>query len=398
VRRPAADVTGLGCSAAAPVHDGRALREPVAGSDRYEIAASSAAEDREWDAFLAASGAHHAQTSLWRRVKDASGWRGVRLVVRSGGEIAAGVQIYVRRIGPLGAVAYAPKGPVFSDLEGAGMEALVESVQRAMNALRVRYLLFEPSAHSVDLERSLVARSFAPAAMSVEPRATLLLRLGADEDQLLRGMKPRTRYNIRLAARKGIDVREGSEDDLPAFYRLLEATGRRQGFRIYSEDYFRHLWGVLGAKGNAKLFVASHAGIPVSVQLAIAFGTTVTNKLTVWSGEHADRKPNEAVHWAAIRWAGAAGYSLYDFEGIDVSVARALLDGQVLAGDAIPSVTAFKLGFGAGVHLEPQAYERVDGRLLRLVYENAFARVMARRPLVRQTLSALRTRPRRSRR
>lgn len=385
---------GVGTSRGSTAFDARAsLPRLLHAVDGHEIVTSPEAEDDAWDAFLGAAGAHYAQTSLWRRVKDATGWGGVRLVVRADGEIVGGVQIFVRQIPVFGGVAYAPKGPVVDGLDAGAVDALVESVQSAMSALHVRYLLFEPPALPPELERSLAGRSFAPAALTVGPRATLLLAVHDDEEQLLLGMKPRTRYNIRLAARKEIAVREGSADDLSVFYRLLQSTGRRQGFRIYPERYFRRLWHVLGSKGHAKLFVAAHRGVPVSAQLAIAFGTTVTNKLTVWSGEHAGRKPNEAVHWAAIRWAGAAGFERYDFEGIDSAVARTLADGGEPGSDQIPSVTAFKLGFGGDVRLEPQAFERLSGPVLRFAYENSFARVTGNRH-VRRAVSSLRTRGR----
>ena len=369
------------------------LGSPTARSpaNDLEIHTSTDGTDAEWDAFLAAQDAHHAQTSLWARVKDSVGWRAARFIMRTPtGEIVGGCQVFFRRLPAIGSVAYIPRGPILADGDGRGIDDLLDRIRTAQRA-SLRYLLVEPSDLVAPVARSLKASGFEPATVNIGPRATLVLRVDPDEDQLLRSMKPRTRYNIRLATRREIEVREGSGDDLRTFYDLLQATSRRQGFRVYPEAYYRRIWDVLGAGGNARLFVASYRGEPVSAQLAVAFGSTVTNKLTVWSGEHPDRKPNEAVHWAAIRWAGSAGFRFYDFEGIDVSVARALVAGSDVASNTMPSVTAFKLGFGGEIRIAPQAYERIVGRLLRVLYRNT-VRPVTRHVAFRKTVSGLRTR------
>jgi peptidoglycan pentaglycine glycine transferase (the first glycine) len=325
---------------------------------------------------------------MWGRVKDAVGWRAVRFLLEPSGEITGGCQLFLRDVPALGTVAYAPHGPVLDDA-GAGAAELLQAIA-TFGRGRLRYLLFEPSNVPPLLQASLAARGFEPAVLRVGPRATLVLPLDSNEDDLLKRMKGRTRYNVRLAAKKGIEVHRSSEDDLSNFYKLLRATARRQRFQIYPESYYRRLWKVLAPGGQAQLFMATYQGAPVSAQLAIVFGSTVTNKLTAWSGAHADRKPNEAVHWGAIRWAAAAGFKYYDFEGVDASVARALLNGDDVQSDAIPSVTAFKLGFGGEPRLEPQSYERVSGRLARFAYRNVLSRTSAHAAF-RSAISTVRT-------
>ena len=93
------------------------------------------------------------------------------------------------------------------------------------------------------------------------------------------------------------------------------------------------------------------------------------------SKPHADRRPNEAVFWAAIQWAKAHGYRCFDFEGIDPAGARAVLRGEGLPESLQHSPDFFKLGFGGQVILYPEAYDQVHNPILRWVYRKASPRV-----------------------
>ncbi|NIV29997.1 MAG: peptidoglycan bridge formation glycyltransferase FemA/FemB family protein, partial [Anaerolineae bacterium] len=80
----------------------------------------------------------------------------------------------------------------------------------------------------------LQALGFRPSTQAIQPRRTILVDLTADQEELLRRMKQKTRYNVRLAARKGVTVRAGSETDLASFYDLMETTAQRDGFGIHT--------------------------------------------------------------------------------------------------------------------------------------------------------------------
>jgi hypothetical protein len=200
------------------------------------------------------------------------------------------------------------------------------------------------------------------------PIATLLVDLSKDEDRLLAGMKSRTRYNIRLAERRGVNVRRGGERDLATFYRLLTMTGQRQRFPVPPQEYFRDMLRIMVPRGHASLFIAEFAGEPLSAALLIAFGGMVSYKRGGWSGEQGNLHPNELLHWTAIRWAKREGYRYYDFEGVDLPahVPGAHLDP---AASRVRSVSAFKTGFGGDLVLLPQAYELVDNPVLRRGYD-----------------------------
>jgi lipid II:glycine glycyltransferase (peptidoglycan interpeptide bridge formation enzyme) len=181
-------------------------------------------------------------------------------------------------------------------------------------------------------------------------------------------MDSKTRYNIRLSERKGVTVREGTDGDLSTFYRLLLDTGARQEFTTYDEQYYSTVWHLYAPRGYARVFLAEYRGEPVSALFAIAFGDTVTYWRGAWSGRHGNVHPNEALHWAAIRWAGENRYKYYDFEGIDPEVAHAVVRGEPLSAGTQRSVATFKLGFGGEVVFWPGVYDWVPNPVLRRAY------------------------------
>ena len=206
--------------------------EGVNGADarapacRVEIA--DELHDPAWDAFLAQTpGGHHTQTSLWAQVKASVGWRSTRSSPR-GRRIVAGAQLLLRPLLLIGAVGYVPRGPVSVTDDPEAATLVMDGLLRLASARRVRYLSIQPPCNGQVLAEALPRRGFQRSAREVEPTATVVLDLNPSEDELLARMKMRTRYNVRLGVRKGIVVREGTEADIPAFHRLLQATGGRQ--------------------------------------------------------------------------------------------------------------------------------------------------------------------------
>lgn len=118
----------------------------------------------------------------------------------------------------------------------------------------------------------------------------------------------------------------------------------------------------------------------VSVQLAVAFGDTVVNKLSVWSGLHASRKPNEALQWYAVCWSKEHGYRYYDLEGIEPQAVGAIQRDEAAPESSLRSVTSFKLGFGGRVVELPGVYEHFCNRAMRVLYDEIVAGIGALLP------------------
>jgi lipid II:glycine glycyltransferase (peptidoglycan interpeptide bridge formation enzyme) len=217
-----------------------------------------------------------------------------------------------------------------------------------------------------------------------------VLDLQQDQEVMLAEMRAKTRHNIRHSQRSGVTVREGTAAELHDYYHLVAATSQRKNFSVFPEEYFSAMWRSLRPHGYIKLFLAEFKGEIVSAQIAIPFGDTVINKLSVWSGQHASQHPNEALMWGAIAWAKAHGYRYYDFEGIDPTVARLILQQQDLPDSLKHTVTTFKLGFGGEVKFFPGVYGYIPNAFLRGIYTTIFAK-LPNSPMVYAALHNLRT-------
>ena len=95
---------------------------------------------------------------------------------------------------------------------------------------------------------------------TVQPRTTLWLDLRPEEETLLASFKQKWRYNVRLAQRKGVTVREGTVGDLPAFVALMQTTGDRNDFAVHSPAYYRRFWELFAPPGRAALLLAEAEG------------------------------------------------------------------------------------------------------------------------------------------
>lgn len=338
----------------------------------YEVIKSYNIKAPHWDDFLKeVSGAHYFQSSLWAEIYASIGWRVGRVLVRQNKRIVAGAQVLFKPMSSIAAVGYIPKGPIFKIDDPVLIETLFTELSNLAQDNRIWLLAIQPPINSSDWLYQLQDFKFCPSKIEMGPIATLLIDLKSDLETILGHMKPRTRYNIRLSSRTGIHVREGTARDIESYYKLVQATASRQQFSIYSKRYFKKIWEVLEPHGQIKLFLSDYKGNVVSAQLVVVFRDTVVNKLSVWSGEFAKLKANEAVYWYAICWSKKHGYSYFDLEGINPNAARSILHNKPIPKALHQSVTSFKVGFGGNVMLLPGVYEHICNQELRLIYKNA---------------------------
>jgi lipid II:glycine glycyltransferase (peptidoglycan interpeptide bridge formation enzyme) len=323
---------------------------------QYAVAVDGDSDGPQWDAFLADTpSAQYQQTSLWARVKAAQGWRAARALITRDGLIHGGAQVLYRSL-PLGRIGFVARGPVVAGTDPALAATAAAGVVQLARECSLTYLVVQPPSVNADLiTHQLVRRGFRAAPQVVAPHvgSTVLLDLRDGEAALLRKMRSSTRGNIRLSERRGVTVRQGDAEDVPVFHSLLTATARRQEFLIPPAAVFADVWAILAPHGAIRMGVAEFDGEPLSAFLWLVFGDSLTYWRGAWSGEHAELRPNEALHWAGIRWAASAGLRWYDLEG----------------------VTHFKKGLGGQVLALPGPFELVPNRVLRRLYPAAFHRL-----------------------
>lgn len=338
---------------------------PGLGRYGYELSAHSGPGGDEWDAFVAqAAGGHHVQTSRWAQVKEAVGWRGVRVLTRRDGELVGGCQLLIRKLPIGGSLAYGPHGPLLPSASEDALNALLAGLREVTRQHRVRYLKLQPPIGREDIGSALDTRGFVRSELSAGPSATVQVNLEPVPERLLREMRRGHRNRIHRAEKAGVVVRQGGETDLPVVRSLIEATSRRRGFAAFPLDYYARMWRSFIADGHGTVLVAEHQETALGALVVIAWGETVTAKVSGATREGGDIFSEAVLDWAGMRWAQERGYRLYDLDGIDEATARSLIAGAQVPPAARPGVTHYKLGLGGDVVISPQARDRAYGKVL----------------------------------
>lgn len=313
--------------------------------------------DAAWYDFIQATNGSFVQTNAWGEVKSKWGWFSRRVGIMSNGVVIAGAQILFRAL-PLGfTIAYAPRGPLAVSDNAQIMESLYQAIHRVCRRHRAVLLTIEPEWQlPTSKVAELAVANFRPAPATIQPSATIMVDLRPSEEEILAQMHQKWRYNIRLAGRKEITVRVGSEADIPTFHALTQITGERDEFAVRPADYYADVYRAFGSQ--ARLYVAEFEGKALGAIMVVTVGNTATYLYGASSNEERQRMPNHALQWAAIQQAKADGCHWYDFWGIPPEVPE---DGEVqeLGTGGLWGVFRFKHGFGGKIVKYPGAFDYV---------------------------------------
>lgn len=298
-----------------------------------------------WDsALLSLPQPHVLQSWAWGETKTQTGWRARRLVWREGDRPVAAAALLARRLNarlPL-AVAYVPKGPILDWADAGRVEAVLARLEAEARSAHAIFVKIDPDVRAdtpvgAAVAAALARRGWRPSREQIQYRNTVVSDLAPDEEALLAGMKPKWRYNIRLAERRGVSVRDGAAADLPAFYAMYAETGARDRFLVRPFDYYRAIWDRFLAERLGRLLLAEVDGAAVAGLFLFRFGSTAWYFYGASTAQGRELMPNHALQWAALRWARAAGCTRYDWWG-----APDVLD----ESDPLWGVFRFKQGFG----------------------------------------------------
>jgi len=281
------------------------------------VRSATPAEIERWDELVAANpdGGHILQSRAWGEFKRQHGWKPVYLMETLGGGNPLAILVLQRVVPPLGRLWYLPKGP------GVGT---LEQLEEVTTVLRN-----QAPAFTVKLEPELQTQLATPAALrrvglrqarhDVQiTRATIIVDLRRDEDELLASFKPKTRYNIRLAARRGVTVTpvDATEEHIDVMYRLMAATRDRAGFVLRSREYFAGYWRLQDAAGQGRLFFASLDGTVLAGVFATWLGRKGWYKDGGSSGERSEVMAPHLLQWEVMRRLRARGVEHYDLVAV----------------------------------------------------------------------------------
>lgn len=307
-------------------------------------------EPETWDALVAAHPACTIlQTSRWAHLKATFGWDWE--IVTPNPAATGGALILYRSLPfKLGTIAYVPRGPLVDWNDAQAVNATFEALRAAARRHRAWALWLEPEMRDTpDARAHLRACNLRPVTRNIQPLRTIIVDIAPAEDVILAQMRSKTRYNIRLAERKGVTVREGTVDDAPAFYALMTETGSRDAFGIHSEAYYRRVFELFLPTGHAALLLAEVGGELVAALVVFALGTKAWYLYGASSERHREKMPPYALQWTAIRWAKARGCTSYDLWGIPDFDEETLEAEFTQRNEGLWGVYRFKRGFGGQV-------------------------------------------------
>jgi peptidoglycan pentaglycine glycine transferase (the first glycine) len=312
----------------------------------------------EWNQFLTKHpNAHLLQLGEWGELKKDFGWKPVRVVLEN-----AGVQILFRRL-PLGfTIGYMPKPVMSSELLSNEFWREVDLVCKKNNAI---FLKVEPDAWD-ETPLPLGEGRVRVSPHNIQPPRTIIVSIKEDEDTILSRMKPKCRYNIRLAEKKGVTVRVW--DDIAAFHEMMTVTGGRDKFGVHSKEYYQRAYELFHPKGTCELFLAEYEGKPLASLMVFANDKRAWYVYGASNNEERNRMPTYLIQWEAIRWAKARGCEEYDLWGVPDEDEETLESQFESRNDGLWGVYRFKRGFGGEVKRAAQALDRVYNPLLYWMY------------------------------
>ncbi len=286
---------------------------------------------------------HFLQSHLWAPVKSDWVWEGL-LSRREDGAVRGAMSVLIRKMpGVPYRMMYAGRGPVCDLDDREALEELTQGAAQLAKKYNAYALRLDPDVRStetafIELMKSL-GYTHHPGDKDfngIQPCYVFRLDVkDKTEEELLAGFHSKTRYNLRLSARKGVTVQVCGKDMLPAFARLMEETGSRDGFITRPLAYFETMMDALGNK--CRLYMAFWQEQPIAGTLAIHYGNKVWYLYGASSNQHRNVMPNYQLQWEMIRWALETGSEIYDFRGVS---------GDLTPENPLYGLYLFKKGFG----------------------------------------------------
>lgn len=308
-------------------------------------------EPAAWNRIIAGFPQSHVlQTWEWGEIKARHGWEPIQcLWIKKGDavylvhEVLGEEEIWaaalvLRRVIPVVGKAfgmkllYAPKGPLVSDWRNVELcSKVIGDLKRLAQREKAILIKIDPDvsigygtpedendqsdAVGLRIAELLEREGWLFSNEQVQFRNTVLIDLRQSEESLLARMKQKTRYNIRLASRKGVEIRVGAENDLGELYEMYAETAVRDGFVLREAGYYLDVWKTFLDAGMAEPLIACVDGKAVAAVIIFRFARKAWYFYGMSRQEHREKMPNYLLQWEAMRRAKSSGCEIYDFWG-----------------------------------------------------------------------------------
>lgn len=299
-------------------------------------------KEEKWNSFVVKNSGSFLQSYQWGEFQKTFGRKIWRV------EIEENLKALVVKHGlPLKrSYLYCPQGPVLKQAASGRKKTInlfLKKVRKIAKEERSIFFKIEPL-----FGAKILGNDFIKSEKEIQPSQTTVLDIAKTEEDLLKQMGQKTRYNINLSRRKGVVIDEASSNSksaLNAFWNLLEKTAEKDNFYTHQKKYYQKMFDFLGRGGLVKLFLAKDKRKIIAAGIFSFYGETAV--YMHGASDYSARRlmAPYLLQWQAILKAKKLGLKYYDFGGIDEK--------------KWPGVTRFKKGFGGKEIVRSGAFDLV---------------------------------------
>lgn len=253
---------------------------------------------------------HPLQSWEWGEFRQQTGLKVIRLGAFEGKKIKAAYQLTVHPLPKINNnVLYFPKGPLPDKI-------MLQALQKLGEEEKAVFIKMEPNIReNLDVQKFLLDNGCRQGKSLFTPYS-FQLDLRSSEEQLLTNMKPKTRYNIRVAQKHGVEiVEDNSPKAFEEYLHLTAETTRRQRFYAHGAEYHRQMWKIMSQSGIAHLFLAKYQKQVLASYVFFVFNKVLYYPYGASTREHREVMPTYALFWEAIKFGQKMGCQLFDMWG-----------------------------------------------------------------------------------
>jgi lipid II:glycine glycyltransferase (peptidoglycan interpeptide bridge formation enzyme) len=306
------------------------------------------------------------QSEYWRKFQESVGRKTYNISANDeNGEPIAWANIIEHTLPIAGKYFYVPRGPVVSDQRSLISDQFFGNLLNLAKKNNAGWIRIEPPS---DEELELIKKNNVGAdlvsvrdgqaqglslrikksSVDMQPREILILDISKSEEEILAGMKQKTRYNIRLAEKRGVKIHGtwNMEHGIKTkyvedFLRLIKITAERDKIAVHPEGYYQKMFEVIPSD-VLKLYAAEYQGKIIAANLVVFFGKTATYLHGASDDEHRNVMAPYLLQWRQIQDAKAAGCERYDFGGVKT---EKISNFKFQISNSWQGITKFKTGF-----------------------------------------------------
>lgn len=261
---------------------------------------------------------HYMQTYQWGQFKKNFGFKPLYISIHDTKKELACL-LLSKKIPFLGTIYYIPTGPN-SEGEDFDLSTFTSSLKDFLNSYDPKAFLLKIEPNILDTDKnktSLKKAGYVKSRVNLQPNATVILNIEQGYDHWLQGVKQKTRYNVNLARRKGVEIRlaEPSEENVDIAYDLMKSMQIKKGTFLRPKRYFSSLYQNFAQAGLGSLLIAYYQGIPLAMNFICYFGNYSYYKDGASQGQFSNLMPSYLIHAEAVKLSITKGCKYYDMLG-----------------------------------------------------------------------------------